>query len=81
MIIKEFSRMATALNEEINVFQRLNGYVAIFMGKGCVINQLSTRDGKIQYFDAKLDLEKLLKDNAYRGTVHYFESQSFTTIQ
>ena len=81
MVIKEFSKMATVLNEEIKVFQRINGYVALFMGKGCVINQLSTKDGKIQYFDAKLDLEKLLKDNSYRGTVHYFESQGFTTIQ
>ena len=81
MIIKDFSRMATAMNEEISVFQRMNGYVAIFMGKGCVINQLSTKDGKIQYFDAKLDLEKLLKKNAFKGNVHYFESQSFTTIQ
>ena len=57
MVIKEFSRIATALNEEINVFQHINGYVELFMGKGCVINQISTKDGKIQYFDARLDLE------------------------
>jgi len=80
MILKDFCRIATELNKEINVIQRADGYVAFFFDHKHGIQLLTSAVGEIRYSEKQDDLETLLKDNSYQGDVHYFESQSFTII-
>jgi len=80
MVIKDFCRIAVELNKEINVIRRVDGYVTFFFDHSHGIVLLTSADGEIRYCDDQDDLESLVKDNAYQGDLHYFESQSYTII-
>ena len=80
MLIQDFCRVATQLDEEINVLPRVDGYVVFFFDHSHDIKLLTSENCEAKYCDDIETLEKLLTDNSYHGAVHYFESQSFTII-